>query len=106
MPCGDAGRERHTRSYLLIATNKQPFVPWRGTGREVSPMTSWSHQHPPLPTLPRSMAKPYRPGQTEPTLWQLQGKPARPERQRDRLRSTSGRDKFPRLSPFQKTEIL
>lgn len=85
MPCGDAGRERHARSYLLIATNKQPFVRWRGTGREASPTPGWSHQHPPPPTLSRSMAKPYGHGQTEPTLWQLQGKPTCPETQRDRL---------------------
>lgn len=58
MPCGDAGRERHTWSYLLIATNKQPFVPWRGTGSEVSPSPGWSHQHPPLPALPRSVTRP------------------------------------------------
>lgn len=57
MPCGDAGRERHTWSYLLIATNKQPFVPWRGTGSEVSPSPGWSHQHPPLPALPRSVTR-------------------------------------------------
>lgn len=55
MPCGDAGRERHAWSYLLIATDKQPFVPWGGTGSEVSPSPGWSHQHPPLP---RSMTWP------------------------------------------------
>lgn len=37
MPCGDAGRERHAHSYLLIATNKQPFVPWGDMGRAESP---------------------------------------------------------------------
>lgn len=85
MPCGDAGRERHARSYLLIATNKQPFVPWWGKGREVFPTAGGSHQHPPLPILPRSIAKPYGPGQTEPAPWQLQGKPTCPETQGDGL---------------------
>lgn len=90
MPCGDAGRERHARSYLLIATNKQPFVLWRGMGREVFPMPGWSHQHLPLPTLPRSMAKPYGPGETEPAPRQLQGKPTCPKTQGDGLQFTSG----------------
>lgn len=52
MPCGDAGRERHARSYLLIATNKQPFVPWRGTGREVSPRTRLEPSAAPTSTHP------------------------------------------------------